>query len=81
MDLGVDLGVDLGGRGVSGGLPLRIRKNQWIWEWIWESAPPGIYKLFTTGKSHAPAHINVGKVSRNVYYTVTILSRDNVSGS
>ena len=35
VNFGVDLGVDLGGRGVRGVYPLRVRKNQWIWEWIW----------------------------------------------
>ena len=33
----VNLGVHLRGRGVSGGLPLRIRKNRCIWECIWKA--------------------------------------------
>ena len=42
--MGVQMGVHLG---VYLGVYLGVSSN----------SPPGIYKLFTTGKSHAPAHI------------------------
>ena len=76
----VDSGVDLGGRGVSGGLPLRRRKKSvhlgvHLGPYsrvclgahlgvLSSNSPPGIHKLFTTGKSHAPAHIKLAVAER-----------------